>query len=285
MAQRRGFTLAEILVALTLMLIVSGAVYKLLVTTQRVSRDQAQRVNLQSNVRVSTLAVLNDLREIGTFTGGTGDRNDILSIAPSAISYRAMRGAGFICAAPTATQIRISRSSFSGYRDPQPGRDAFYVFLDGDPNTETDDTWLPVAIAAVSSATACPGTLGDGITLTTADTPALASLAVGTPLRFYEVMELTLLQVDGKSWLGARSISAGEAVQPVLGPLAEENGLQFEYLNAAGATTADLTAIKSIRVTIRALSEGQVHAGLDGGLTQVQEELVTQVALRNAFRP
>lgn len=285
MAQRRGFTLAEILVALTLMLIVSGAVYKLLVTTQRVSRDQAQRVNLQSNVRISSLAVLNDLREIGTFSGGTGDRNDILSIAPSTISYRAMRGAGFVCETPTATQVRISRNTFSGYRDPQPGRDAFYVFLDGDPDTDVDDAWLPVAIAAVSTTTACPGALGSGITLTTPNTPVLAALPAGTPIRVYEVMELTLHQADGKSWLGARSVSGGEAVQPVLGPLAEENGLEFEYLNAAGAATADITGIKSIRVTIRALSEGPVHAGLDGGLTQIQEELITQVALRNAFRP
>jgi prepilin-type N-terminal cleavage/methylation domain-containing protein len=181
MAQRRGFTLAEILVAVTLMLIVSGAVYKLLVTTQRVSRDQAQRVNLQSNVRVSSLAVLNDLREIGTFTGGTGDRNDILSIAPSAISYRAMRGSGFICAAPTATEVRISRNTFSGYRDPQPGRDAFYVFLDGDPNTETDDVWLPVAIAAVSTAAACPGTVGNGITLSAPNTPGSGSAGRRNP--------------------------------------------------------------------------------------------------------
>jgi len=144
---------------------------------------------------------------------------------------------------------------------------------------------LPVAIAGVSTAQACTGGLGNGITLTTPETPALAALAVGTPVRLYEVMELALHQADGKSWLGARSISGGEAIQPVLGPLAEENGLQFDYLDAAGAATADRSAIKSIRVTIRALSEGPVHAGLDGRLTQVQEELVTQVALRNSFRP
>jgi prepilin-type N-terminal cleavage/methylation domain-containing protein len=285
MTRRRGFTLAEIMVALTIMLIVSGAIYKMLVSTQRLSRDQAERVNLQSNVRIGSLAVLNDLRELGTFSGGTGDQNDILAIAPSAISYRAMRGAGFICEPPTATQVRINRSGFSGFRDPQPGRDAFYVFIDGDPNTDLDDSWLPVAIGAVSTATACPGILGEGITLTTPNTAALVGLANGTPIRFYEVMELKLHQVDGKSWLGARSISAGEDVQPVLGPLVDGNGLQFDYLNAAGAATADLTAIKSIRVTIRGISDGSVRAGLDGGSTYAQEELITQVALRNAFRP
>jgi prepilin-type N-terminal cleavage/methylation domain-containing protein len=285
MTNRQGFTLAEIMIAMTLMLIVSGAAYKLLVTTQRLSRTQSELVSLQSNVRMGSLVVLNDLRELGTVTGGAADKNDILTIAADDITYRAMRGLGFVCQAPTATQIRIRRNGFSGYRDPQAVRDGLYVFIEGDPDTETDDTWLPVAIAAVSSTTACPGTMGDGITLTTPDTPVLVGLAVGTPIRFYEVMELKLHQADGKSWLGARSISAGEAIQPVLGPLADGNGFQLEYLDATAAATADLTAIKSIRVTIRGISDGAVNAGVEGSLTHVQDSLVTQVALRNAFRP
>jgi prepilin-type N-terminal cleavage/methylation domain-containing protein len=285
MTSRRGFTLVEIMIAMTLMLIVSGAAFKLLVTTQRLSRTQAERVSLQSNVRMGSLVVINDLRELGTVAAGTSDKNDILTATPNDITYRGMRGIGFICQAPTATQIRITRSGFSGYRDPQATRDGVYVFLDGNPDTETDDAWLPVAITDVSTASACPGTMGAGITLTTPNTATLVGLPVGTPVRFYEVMELKLHQSDGKSWLGARSISAGEAIQPVLGPLSDGNGLQLEYLDAAGLATADLTAIKSIRITIRGISDGAINAGVEGSLTQVQDSLVTQVALRNAFRP
>lgn len=285
MANRRGFTLAEIVIAMTLMLIVSGAAFKLLVTTQRVSRSQTERAGLQSNVRMGSLVVLNDLRELNTVVGGAADKNDILTIAADDITYRAMRGIGFICQAPTATQVRITRSGFSGYRDPQAGRDGLYVFIDGDPDIETDDTWLPVAIADVSTATACPGALGAGITLTTPNTAGLVGLSVGTPVHIYEVMELKLHQADGKSWLGARSISAGEAIQPVLGPLVDGNGFQLEYLDAGGAATADRTAIKSIRITIRGISDGAVNPGVEGNLTHVQDSLVTQVALRNSFRP
>jgi prepilin-type N-terminal cleavage/methylation domain-containing protein len=285
MTNRRGFTLAEIVIAMTLMLIVSGAAYKLLVTTQRLSRSQVERAGLQSNVRMGSLVVLNDLRELGTVAGGAADKNDILSADVSDITYRAMRGMGIICQAPTATQVRITRSAFSGYRDPQPGRDGLYVFVDGDQDSETDDTWLPVAITDVSTATACPGALGDGITLTTPNTAGLVAIPVGTPVRFYEVMELKLHQADGKSWLGARSISAGEVIQPVLGPLVDGNGFQLEYLDAGGAATANLTAIKSIRITIRGISDGAINPGVEGNLTHVQDSLVTQVALRNAFRP
>jgi prepilin-type N-terminal cleavage/methylation domain-containing protein len=284
MANRRGFTLVEIMIAMTLMLIVSGAAFKLLVTTQRLSRSQAERASLQSNVRMGSLVVLNDLRELSTFVGGAADRNDILDAQVSDITYRAMRGMGFICQASTATQIRVARSSFSGFRDPVAGRDGLYVFIDGDPDTEADDTWLPVAITGVATGTACPGAFGD-ITLTTPNTAGLVGLSVGTPIRVYEVMELKLHQADGKSWLGARSISAGEAIQPVLGPLVDGNGFQMEYLDAAGAITANLTAIKSIRITIRGISDGAVNPGVEGSPTYVQDSLVTQVALRNSFRP
>jgi len=286
MANRRGFTLIEIMISLTIMLIVMGAVYRLMLSTQRLSRGQAERMTLQSNVRIGSLMVLNDLRELNTVTGGSSGQNDILAIAATDITYRGMRGIGFICQASTATQIRISRSSFSGYRDPQSVRDSSYVFMEGnDPDSETDDTWLPVAITAVSTTTACPGAIGAGITLTTPNTAALVGLTTGTPIRFYEVMQVNLHQADGKSWLGARSVSAGEAIQPVLGPLADGNGFLLQYLTAAGAVTTDPKAIKSIRVTLRGISDGAINAGIAGTPTHVQEELVSQVALRNALRP
>ncbi|MGH7509806.1 MAG: PilW family protein [Gemmatimonadales bacterium] len=285
MSNRRGFTLIEIMMALTIMLIVMGAVYKLILSTQRLSRGQAERVSLQSNVRIGSLVVLSDLRELNTVTGGSADKNDILAIAATGITYRGMRGIGFICQAPTATEIRVSRSSFSGYRDPEAARDSLYVFLDGDPDTDKDDAWLPVAITAVSTTTACPGTIGAGVTLSTPNTASLVGLATGTPVRFYEVMEIRLHQADGKSWLGARSVSAGESVQPVLGPLADGDGFLLNYLDAAGGVTADRTAIKSIRVALRGISDGAVHEGIEGTLTRVQEELVSQVTLRNALRP
>jgi prepilin-type N-terminal cleavage/methylation domain-containing protein len=285
MSNRRGFTLIEIMVSLTLMLIVMGSVYKLILSSQRLSRGQTERMHLQSNVRIGSLVVLNDLRELNTVAGGSAAENDILAIAPTSITYRGMRGTGLICQAATATQVRISRSSFSGYRDPQVTRDSLYVFLDGDPDTDTDDAWLPVAITAVSTASACPGALGAGITLTTPNTAQLVGLATGTPVTFFEVMELKLHQAEGRSWLGARSVSADEPVQPVLGPLVDDNGFSLTYLNAAGAATADRAAIKSIVVTLRGISDGAVNAGIEGIPTRVQEELVSQITLRNSFRP
>lgn len=270
MGEERGYTLVEIMLALVIMLVVAGALHNLLLSTQRISRKQASQTELQSNMRAGSIAVANELRELGTAPGGTPAQNDILRIAPAAVTYRAMRGVGFLCQAPTATGLRIARQGFTGHRDPQAGRDTAYVFAAGE--------WLPLAVTGVSTGSACPGSQGVGISLTIPNTPAVAELETGTPVRVTELMELRLYQSEGKSWLGARSVSAGEPVQPVVGPLAEGNGFALEYLNGAGAPTTDLTDIHSILITLRGTVEGSAMGSLE-------EQLSTAITLRNGLGP
>jgi prepilin-type N-terminal cleavage/methylation domain-containing protein len=293
MRNRRGFTLVEILVSLVIMLIVSGAIYKMLNSTQRLSRAQAERVSLQSNVRSGALVVPTELRELSTYAGGSVIQNDVL-IAPvggTDITYRAMRGIGFVCQA-TATEIRIARNSlagswpgYSGYRDPKEIRDGIYVFIDGDESVGGVDSWLQLPITGVTAASTCGA--ASAIALTVPNTSALATLPLRTPIRIFEVMQLQLYVNGGKSWLGAKSVNTGEAFQPVLGPLSDANGLAFEYLDAAGAATTTLNAIKSIRVTVRGITEQGINggSGSSGAMSNVQDTLVSQVVLRNAFRP
>jgi prepilin-type N-terminal cleavage/methylation domain-containing protein len=283
-APRRGLTLPELMVATVLMLIVGGAAYQLLVTTQRLARAQVEQVSLQSNVRSGALVVTNELRELSTTLGGGPDQNDILRMAPSDITYRAMRGIGFICQSPSSTQVRIGRLDYSGYRDPQATRDSAYVFVEGAAGNGADDAWVPLAITRVSSAAPCPGAAGPGITLTVPSAAFLPGLAVGTPVRIYEVMQLKLYQSEGHSWLGARSVSGGEAMQPVVGPLAEGNGFQLDYLDGRGASTTDLSAIKNIRFTVQGVSAEAVRSG-SGEALRPEDSLTTQVALRNATWP
>lgn len=286
MRYRRGFTLVEILVSLVVMVIVTGAIYKMLTSNQRLARAQAERVSLQSSVRSGALIVPAELRELNTVLGNVTN-TDVLTatLLPSDITYRAMRGIGFVCQTPTATEIRVARSSYSAYRDPAAVRDGVYIFIDGNPDIATDDVWLPLAVTGVAGASTCGG--ASAIALTVPFTTALTAVPVGTPVRIYETMQLQLYSNGGKNWLGARSVSAGEiSMQPVLGPLTA-NGLAFEYLDAGGAATTDRTAIKSIRVTIRGVTDQNINLGdgSSGTLASVQDSLVTQVVLRNAFRP
>ena len=289
MRNHRGFTLIELMVGLVLMLIVTGAVYTLLNTTQRVSRAQAERTDLQSDVRTAAIVIPNELREINTVEGSLlPAQNDIL-LVPSATSltYRAMRGIGYVCQTPTSTEVRIRASTWSGTRSPIAVRDSAYVFMEGaDPDASTDDSWQPVRISAVNAASTCGANAAYAFTINPA-VLTLTSVPVGTPVRLYEVMQLSLYVSGGKSWLGAQSLSGGElAPQPVLGPLVDNTGLAFEYLDKNGAATAVTSSNKTVRLTIRGITDDAIVTGGGSGTTQhVQDRLVSEVQLRNAFRP
>ncbi len=201
-----------------------------------------------------------------------------------------MRGLGFVCPGTTTTQLRLS--NWSGYRTPVAGKDSVYVFNDGTATNSvdigSDDTWDPRRITGVVTGNTCAA----GIPATTLNIDALgAAPAQGSPVRTYEVMELSLYQNGGKAWLGMRSVSAGELVlQPLLGPLQDgaaiqDNGLRFQYLDANGAATATNANIKSIVVTIRGETSQKVSSGGGNSYnTYVQDSLVSMVSLRNALR-
>jgi prepilin-type N-terminal cleavage/methylation domain-containing protein len=289
MPQRRGFTLIEVLVALVIMGIVTGAIYRLLNTNQRLSLAQAEQVTLQSNVRTGSLVVPNELREVNTFLGSVdATQNDILVAEDDEIEYRAMRGLGFVCQDPVApvTELRLASATWTGLRLPQVTRDTLYLFWDQDPDDDDDDEWVQVAITGVeTSGNACGGAAG--ITLDVAPVaPAVdvPDVPLYTPVRVFERMELKLHAADGEWWLGARSVSADEDLQPVLGPLTAA-GFDLDYLDGVGNETADKSAIRSIRVSVRGLTDDAVRAGGFGALGRPQEGLVTQVLLRNSIRP
>jgi len=274
-ACRRGFTLVEVMLALAVTLIVTGAAYNLLLNTQRLTRAQSARVALQSSVRAAALIVANELVELNTVSGGSAAQNDILALGSQAVTYRAARGIGFICQTTGPTVIRVARSSFSGHREPQAGRDEAMVFVPGDSATSSEDGWVAVKIAGVATTAACPDGR-PGITLTLSASPSPLLLEVGTPVRLVEPMELRLYESEGSWWLGARAVNTGEAIQPLAGPLAA-GGFNLEYLDRVGHPTPDRTGVRSIRVTIRG-----VEAAPEATRPPLQQELITQIALRNA---
>jgi prepilin-type N-terminal cleavage/methylation domain-containing protein len=273
---RRGFTLVEIMLALTVTFIVTGAAYTLLLNTQRLTRAHAARVALQSEVRAGALIVVNELSELNTVAGGSTSQNDVLALGAHSVTYRAMRGIGFICQSVGPAVIRLARSSFSGHRDPQAGRDEAFVFVPGDSATGTEDAWVAVKVTAVATTTACPGAVGAGITLTLASGASPLLLEQGTPVRLVEPMELRLYRADDSWWLGARSVNTGETIQPLAGPLATD-GFQLEYLDRQGNSTTDRTGVRSIRVTVRA-----TEPLADKTRPPLEEELTTQVTLRSS---
>ena len=79
---------------------------------------------------------------------------------------------------------------------------------------------------------------------------------------------LKLYQSTGQWWLGLRSVSTGEAIQPLAGPLTED-GLRFEFLDLLGQPTTDRTSVRSIHLEVQGRSEQYVDwGGVDMSLTR-----------------
>ena len=95
-------------------------------------------------------------------------------------------------------------------------------------------------------------------------------------------MQLKLYSSGGRHWLGARSLSAGETIQPVLGPLTA-TGLALTYLDSTGAPTSDPRRVRSIAVTLHAVTDRLVRSGAaEGPLALAQDSGGALVTLRNA---
>src|SRR5262249_15008683 len=120
-----------------------------------------------------------------------------------------------------------------------------------------------------------------------AGSAAPTRMAVGGPVRFFEVMELRYYRSTGKSWLGERSITAGGVIEPMLGPLVDstgtERGLTLAYLDRDGAVTSIPNEVREISWTLKGVTDGAVRTS---GSTLAVDSLTlsTSVALRNALR-
>ncbi|MFN2318026.1 MAG: PilW family protein [Gemmatimonadales bacterium] len=279
---RRGFTLVELLIAIVIFGIVSTAIYGLLVRTQRLSRTQAERSIMQSNIRTGIGLVTSELRELNA----NALLADIYAMSATAIEYKGMRGLGFVCDID-AGYVRVPRAVWVGFRDPVATRDRVMLFVENDPDLASDDGWIERAITGVTSESCSAG--GAGVRLDIAasiPTDTLAMMTLGSPVRTFERMQIGQMTSDGETWLGARSISGGETtLQPVLGPLTP-SGVTFSYWTQVAGTSVEALLplqVRTIRLVLRGITENIVAAGAGTVAWQrASDSLVTDIRLRNA---
>jgi len=285
------------MVAVVLVAAVVAVAFALLVQNQRVSRSQVAHAGLQDNIRAGALIVANELREIGYDSippsaglGAVSTVNpDLLVMLPGRLEYKAMRGIGFSCAPPGPSEIRLQRATVLGTRRPEAG-DSITAFVEGNPDTGTDDAWVHAAVAGVANGLCADGSPALVLAVSSADPAGAAApprMVVGGPVRFFEVMELRYYRSGGKSWLGSRSVSAGGVIEPMLGPLADSTsagrGLTFAYLDRTGAFTSVPNEVREISWTLHGVTDGPVRTR--GRAPAVDSlTLSTSVALRNTLR-
>jgi prepilin-type N-terminal cleavage/methylation domain-containing protein len=303
MSARRGFTLVELAVALVLGLMVGVLVYRMLLQGQRLARAQAERMNLFENVRVAALVLAGELRGVGSdeitpeASAALGYpaavRSDLLAIEPGAVTYLAGRGEGRVCAVAPGLPpaVVVAEASWESPRAPR-ATDSLLVFAESDPATGSDDAWIHLGIVS-AGAGSCPGGQAAIAFWVTAPAPldpaVLARVTPGSPARLAEVMQMRYYRSAGKSWFGMRSVSTGEAITPVAGPLADSSvgvrGLTLIYRDAADVPTSDPAVVRAVEIALVGVTDQPVHGGNLHRAVVDTFALTTRVAPRNAPRP
>lgn len=290
--RRAGFTLVELIVAITVAGLLVGVIYRVLQGSQRFYQAQSQILDVQQNIRAVAHILPLELRELDPGDG------DVLAMSDTAITIKAMRGLAVTCTVPNvaAAQITVRNSMTYGYRAMDAARDSVLVFRDGNPELASDDRWLRGPIAGTAAATCADGSAGTRLTLTgmvggtaqlgPSGAPSDRGVPQGAPVRTFELVTYRLYDDGtGSWWLGMRTFSAGSwgATSPIAGPLSANDGLQLEYRDGNGAVTASRIAVAQIRLTVRGRSSAPINIpGRRPG--HYRDSITTRVATRNNAR-
>ena len=295
---RRGFTLVELLVAMTVGTLIMGAIYQSLIGIQRLMATHSERIEVQQSLRAGAFYITRALRELDASDG------DIEIANSDQIRFRGMRWSSMVCAPPAnlggSVRVVLRDAMTMGSRAPDAALDSVLVYYQGNVNDAADDTWMYGGMSEKAGNRTC--TDGDGatefritpraqtlydtlaVTAATAATMLANGVYDGAPIRGFQQEELRVSNYwNGRPWIMQRlATSSGgwNSWEGLLGPLQTTDGLELTYYDASGAVTAVLTNIASVGIQLRAESNRAAYTS-GGTIDNIRDSIVTRVALRN----
>lgn len=282
---RRGFTLPELLVAISLLGVLAAAALALLRGAEDVTRAQAQTIDVRQNLRIAAAVLPIELRELDAADG------DLVTMGPAAITIRAQRRLAVLCRPPQpgpdpgSLVLTLRDAPSAGIRDFNPAGDSVLVFADGDPGTPDDDSWAVGSFGPLMPDSCPDGESGRHFTAFLRPVPGRPwgdwGITSGAPVQGFETVTYRLYRSsdDGRWYVGQQS---GGDVQPVLGPVTND-GLAFTYLDSSGVATTEPSRVALIGVLVRARTVRRIR-NRQGGLEQPLDSTQVLVWLRNNRR-
>ena len=273
-APRRGFTLVELLVAMSVGGVVLGLLTLAALRQQRLLADLFEDASLSSQLREASALLTTDLRAIAAAAGDVRDARD------TAIEARRTIASGIVCDTSGASLLLApptgGADTYASYSSAILPGDTAWLYASGD----SADPWIPHVVTSVAGA--APGQcaprgpqLAADVALRARTAIALDSapsgLTIGHPLRVTRSIRLNLYRSSDDSWnLGERdwnpSMQRFNTVQPLAGPFlsATAMGLVFEYLDtnraAMAVPLADARGAAAIAFTLRGETHDPVRA-------------------------
>lgn len=271
---RRGLSLLEVLIALSLTGVVALLAWSILQTAAFHLRDRSERIGMEHSLRVASSAARALLESLGhDSTAGP----DLALVAPDAFIARAVRGSGVLCgASPGSLLVRTGPDWWTELRAPRAGRDSLMVGTISGP-----ERWATAALDAAPQSGSCP----DGAPALKLPAglapPDLAVIGVGSPVRVFEPMELRAYSSGGAEWLGMRGMSSAGSIQPLAGPFSGP-GVKFSYYSRAGVAVTVPGAVARAGIEITGLTERAGGVGVARVVQARTDSASAAVLLRNA---
>lgn len=241
----RGFTLIEVLVAMTLTGIVVAGTLRALSAQKRFYARQARILAARHAMRASTTILASEFREVSAAGG------DLYFLADDSVGLRSTVGFGIACAVDAGGGV-LSLSHVSGHFRIE-GGDSVLVYVENG-RRETDDWWLATDVVSITtSGPLCDqGEVADWHVTVSG---SLVGVWVGAPVRLFRPYVYALFEMDGRWWLGRRNRASGSGYVPVAGPLAPpaDDGLELVYYDTLSRLpTSDPSLVGRIEINVRA---------------------------------
>lgn len=295
-----GFTLIELVVTMTLLVLVGSLLSTLLVSQLRLFERAQGATAVQRDLRMGMALLPLDLR------GASRERGDLRVLADTAIELNATIGSAIVCEVNAGTAMLVlpprglARNTLAAWYA-EPAAQDFVSLLVLRTTGAEGDTWPRTTLRTdptTAPSTACVGApFTDAaldppgskprVLLTLDSLPLAAQVRRGLPLRILRRVRYQLY-LDGARWyLGYAEQVRGTwtPLEKIAGPFAAGRaaggpGVSFAYFDTAGVRLTppvDGRAVGRVDLTLRA--RAAVRGGPDSVV--VRDSVAVRVALRN----
>lgn len=293
---RRGFSLIELVVTVTLLGITSVIITTLIIQQQRIYVGSADLIETRANLRQIADILPAELRAISP------SRGDIYAMDASSIELRAPTGSAIICDIDSSRSritipplLTAERNGTSAWLHQPRDGDSLLVYDHGATVSVLDDAWRAHMLLSVPAPgvctlfTASAGEAARGYTLVLAS-PLAAGVRPGAVIRLFRRATYELYDAaDGLGYLGfsdclATRSPACSVRQPVSGPYLPRAGatpgLVLSYFDSSGVVTTDARRVARIDVLARSESRSAISiAGYPSG--RYTDSISFTIAARN----
>jgi len=292
-ADRRGFTLVEVLVALVLAGVLATVIFQVVRGQARFASVQSAQQEVQQNARGAVEIIASELRAAQDSGLVEANANSITFLLPRAWGVSCGGSAGTLNVVfPTLpdTSIMWSLNEASGVLadrgtpgapdwGPMPGSATFAGRA-----TVTSITAQNPVLGA--SGNVCADSVRDdsasarvrGRALNGAGLPTVRK---GNSVYIYQIARYDVGPVSGEYWVRRSNGLPGETnQQPLAGPISSATSLAFTYYKADGSTFspgADLTLLRQVaRIRVKVVAHSRTR-----GRANLTDSVQTSVLLRN----